>query len=291
MTQLPSFGVVTHAVGHRPMPFAECLARIADAGGEHVMLLTAPNGSAVRPGVPAENQFPNLLESDPDTLVRVLRAHGLGLGSVRPAVEIDVHSDETANASLERAAPYAAFTRRAGCDALCLPPPARQGGPVEHDAAVQRLARLMDQLATTYAITVSVDVHTGSVTETLDDCRTLIANLEVPGSGVLLNLGHLTTGGQPGWEMIEQYPERIPVIGWKDHSLAPDRPYPVYSVEFGTGATPLARYIAACKVTGIATRHFVNVMHAPEGEEVAVLARSLRYLKTLWQATAAEAVA
>ena len=293
MSDVPSLGVVSHAVGHQPMPLERCLACIAEAGGEHVMLLAAPDGPAIRPGVIAEGQFPNLLDSDPEYLAAIVHRQGLRLGSIRPSVPLDLSSDEAAERSFRRALPYAAFARRAGCDHLCLPPPFRadvdtNGG---HATAVARLARLMDMLAEAEGRVISVDVHSSCVVETVDDCRALLGRLRSGRSGVVLNLGHLTTNGQPGWELIREWPERVPIVAWKDHSLAPNRPYHVYSVELGTGDTPLARYVAACKAAALPAQHVVNVMHAPAGQEVVVLKRSLDHLRQLWATTPAEAAA
>jgi sugar phosphate isomerase/epimerase len=106
--------------------------------------------------------------------------------------------------------------------------------------------------------------------------------------GVLLNIGHLTTLGQEGWRLIEEMPERLPVVAWKDHSVQSDRPFPVYSIELGTGDSPFGDYVAALKRTpggGAGHTHIINVEHAPAGQEIPALKRSLTYLQTLWRQT------
>ena len=103
--------------------------------------------------------------------------------------------------------------------------------------------------------------------------------------GVLLNIGHLTTGGQEGWRLIEEFPERLPIIAWKDHSLHPDRPRPVWSIELGTGDSPFGEYVRALRRLGPAAEclcHVINVEHEPAERRVAALARSLRYMQRLW---------
>jgi sugar phosphate isomerase/epimerase len=294
---VPSFGVVTHAVGHDPMPFATCLQRIAAAGGEHILLLTRPNGPVIRAGEPAAAQFPNVVDSDPDELKRVVAAAGLRISSLLPGVPNAVSSDSAVEETRRALDPYLARAVQLGCTALCISAPrVAAPGLALHDkqADLRRLARLMDSLADGAGgrLTIAVDVHFHSLVETVDDCRYLVEAQAEQRAGLLLNVGHLTTAGQEGWTLVEQYPDRIHVVGWKDHSLAEDRPSPVYSIELGTGDTPFERYIRAFKsravqASGAGRVHLVNVEHPPTGEEVPTLTRSIAYIKRLWAATPA----
>lgn len=285
----PSFGVVTHAVGHEPMPFIECLDKIAAAGGEHILLLASPRGPAVRAGEAAASHYPDVLGSDPEALRETVAAAGLRVGAVLPMVGTDVSSDAAAAACRAAYAPYADRAQQVGCHTLCIssaPLPANDVPFAEKKDGLRRLAGVMDALvagSSDPALTVSVDVHYRTLVETLDDCRFLVEAMREPRAGLLLNIGHLTTANQDGWRLIEEYPDRIHTAGWKDHSLAADRPVPVYSVELGTGDTPLARYVAAFKASGNGqTVHFVNVEHPPRGDEVPTLRRSLQHLHSLW---------
>jgi len=271
------------------MPFPDCLQRIAEAGGEHILLLTSPAGPAIRRGQPApESQFPDVLASEPEEVRRLASAVGLRISSLLAGRRATVDSDAAVADALAALVPYRDAARQLGCAALCLSSP----GVAAPDLPVQakrtelvRLARLMDALAAGAEgqLTVSVDVHYHSLVETVADCEVLVAAMYEPNAGLLLNIGHLTTAGQEGWRLLETAPERIHVVGWKDHSLAADRPHPVYSVELGTGDGPLRRYVRACRRLQRTTIHLVNVEHPPHGDEVPTLRRSLAYLRGLWQ--------
>lgn len=287
---VPSLGVVTHAVGHQPMPFQRCLQQIAAAGGEHILLLTSPAGPVIRADQPAAAaQFPNVLASDPDELRRVVADAGLRVSSLLAGRRAAVESEAAADESLAALSPYRDWALRLGCPALCLSAPPASGGAKR--AELRRLAHLMDALAAggQGRLTVSVDVHVSSLVESVDDCRVLVEDMAEPRAGLLLNIGHLTTAGQEGWRLVEEYPQRIHVVGWKDHSLAADRPVPVYSVELGTGDTPLERYVRAFLQTKATPVHLVNVEHPPQGDEVPTLRRSVDYLRQVWRRLAGAA--
>ena len=287
----PSLGVVTHAVGHAPLPFRECLGRIAGAGGEHILLLTSPKGPAIRPGgPPPATQFPHILDSDPDEVNRLARAAGLRVSCLYAGGLTRVESDAALAGSRAALEPYRDQALALGCAGLVLSAQAAEAPGLPLDAkrdSLRRLARLLDALAAggQGRLSVSVDVHYRSVVESLDDCRFLAGEVTEPGAGLLLNIGHLTTCRQEGWRLVEEVPQRIPVVGWKDHSLAQGRPADVYSVELGTGDSPFERYIHAFKAPGAADPervHLVNVEHPPAGEEVPALRRSLAWLRRRW---------
>src|SRR5262245_7843098 len=96
---VPSFGVVTHAVGHEDMPFGVCLQKCAATTAEHILLLADPAAPPVCPGVEATSHYPNILDSDPAELNRVMAAAGLGIGGLLPFVANDVSSDGAAEAT------------------------------------------------------------------------------------------------------------------------------------------------------------------------------------------------
>ena len=98
-----------------------------------------------------------------------------------------------------------------------------------------------------------------------------------------MNIGHLTTVQAYGWVLVGEYPDRIPVIGWKDHSLAQDRPMPMWSIELGTGHSPFELYIKRFKQHPEERVHLVNCENVPDEERVDVLRRSLEYLRSLWE--------
>ncbi|MCX7597904.1 MAG: TIM barrel protein, partial [Armatimonadetes bacterium] len=168
---------------------------------------------------------------------------------------------------------------------------AAPGLPVEvKKEGLDRLARVMDTVAGEAAdvpVYVAADVHYHGIAESVADCEYLIARLECPNAGPLLNIGHLTTCRQPGWELAQRYPERIRIVGWKDHVLGqPDMP--VYSVELGTGDAPLGQYVAVLRPQQVERRHVIAFEHVPTAERKAALARSLRYMEQLWQGEPAQ---
>jgi len=102
-------------------------------------------------------------------------------------------------------------------------------------------------------------------------------------AGLLMNIGHLTTAEAYGWLLIEEYPDRIPCVGWKDHSLTPDRPKPMYSIELGTGHSPFGLYIREFRKHPAERIHVINCEHVPDPERPAVLQRSFDHLTRLWE--------
>lgn len=289
----PSFGIVTHAVGHSPMPFETCLQLCKTAGAEHVLLLSSPDAPPVAPGVEATSHYPNALASDPAMLRNLVQSHGLGIGGLLPFVRPFVASDEEAAASLEAFGPWVAAAAAIGTSNLVTsspPPPGENATFAEKQSSLIRLAALMDSLVDLSGdprFAISVDIHKGALVETVEDAEFLISQTKRPGSGLLLNIGHLTTCGQPGWKLVEEHGDKVFAVGWKDHSLAPDRPNPVYSIELGTGESPFEKYIHAFKqIDASHVTHFVNVEHPPLGEEVPVLQRSYAYIRALWDTVA-----
>ena len=98
-----------------------------------------------------------------------------------------------------------------------------------------------------------------------------------------MNIGHLTTAEAYGWLLIDEYPDRIPCVGWKDHSLAADRPKPMYSLELGTGHSPFELYVERFKRHPADRIHVVNCEHVADEARPAALKRSLEHLRDLWE--------
>jgi sugar phosphate isomerase/epimerase len=287
---VPSFGIVTHAVGHEPMPFETCLWLCKESTAEHILLLSNPEAPPVRPGTEVTSHYPNALESDPDALRGMVASAGLGIGGVLPFVRPQAGTDEEAETSLASLAPWVDAAARIGTRNLVLsspPPPGPDTQHAEKREWLSRMATLMDGLVEASSdprFTVTVDIHRGALVETVADAQYLVGQAKQERAGLLLNIGHLTTCGQEGWRLVEENGDRIFTVGWKDHSLAEDRPNPVYSIELGTGDSPFERYIRAFKqIDASHVTHFVNVEHPPRGEEVPVLQRSYAYIRRLWE--------
>jgi len=98
-------------------------------------------------------------------------------------------------------------------------------------------------------------------------------------AGLCLNTGHMTTAGQPGWELLETIPERVFIIGWKDHLTGPDLEKPAMSVELGTGHTDFARYMSALAGDTTERMNLINVEDATIPEKEDALRASLQYLE------------
>ena len=94
----------------------------------------------------------------------------------------------------------------------------------------------------------------------------------------------MTSAEGYGWLLVDEYPDRIPVVGWKDHSLAKDRPRPMWSIELGTGHSPFELYIKAFKRNPGDRVHLINCENVPDEERIAVLQRSRKYLTKFWDA-------
>ncbi|MGE3797045.1 MAG: sugar phosphate isomerase/epimerase family protein [Thermomicrobiales bacterium] len=287
---VPSFGIVTHAVGHPPMPFETALKLIQETTAEHILLLSSPDAPPVKPGVEASSHYPNALESDAELLKSTVANHGLQIGGLLPFVRPLAGSDQEANESIDSLTPWVAAAARIGTSNLVLsspPPPGPESSFEDKQPLLSRTAGILDALVAVSndpLFTVTVDIHRGALVETVADAQYLVGQTRKAGSGLLLNIGHLTTCRQDGWRLVEENGDKIFTVGWKDHSLAEDRPNPVYSVELGTADSPFEKYVHAFKqIDSSRVTHFVNVEHPPLGEEVPVLQRSYAYMRNLWQ--------
>jgi sugar phosphate isomerase/epimerase len=283
------FGTVTHAVGHH-LSFEETLATIKSVGFDSVLLLTSRDAAPVGADGTCPNAFPNVLESDPEHVLRATRNAGIEVGALHFSGKIDLESDEGVLASTAAMNEYAAYAVAIGCKNLTHPVPScgRTRVATEEKATeIKRLASCMSAVASAFEdreLQVSVDTHHRSWVEGLEDCRLLLDSITSPNAGILLNIGHMASAESYGWLLVDEYPDRIPVVGWKDHSLAPDRPKPMWSIELGTGHTPFELYIKAFKAHPADRVNLINCENVPDEERVDVLKRSLAYMEELWDA-------
>ena len=282
------FGAVTHAVGH-DLPFEKTLSIIKDLGFDTVLLLTQRSGATVSADGACEKPFPDLLASDPAHVRKALANAGLEAASVHFSGTMDLSSDEAADAAIEEMKQYAELNLAIGCPRLTHPVPkcGRTRAATEEKAAeIRRFAHCMNAVADAYAdqgLRVACDVHYQAWVEGLEDCRLLLDSMPNPNAGILLNIGHMTTCQSYGWLLVDEYPDRIPVVGWKDHSLAPDRPKPMWSIELGTAHSPFELYAKRFKANPAERVHLVNCENVADDERVAALGRSLAYMRELWE--------
>lgn len=282
-----TFGTVTHAVGHH-LSFEETLDTIKGIGFDSILLLTNRSSDPVGPDGTCRNAFPNVLDSDPEHVRKAVRNAGLEIGALHFSGKIDVEEDAGIDPTVAALKAYAACALALGCKNLTHPVPScgRSRVPVEEKTPqIRRLAACMNAVAEAFygqGLCVAVDIHYRGWVEGLEDCRLLLDAMPCERAGLLLNIGHMTTAEGYGWLLADAYPDRIPAVGWKDHSLAPDRPNPMYSIELGTGDSPFELYVKAFKRNPAERVHFINCEHAPDDQRVAVLRRSLMYMTDLW---------
>lgn len=285
-------GVVTMALGHKGYSFEAGLARFREIGFETVFLIGRSGAQPVSPGGTSPDIMPDVLASDPEHVLKALRNAGLELGAAYfagPAGWMDLESDQGAKTTAANLKEYAQGAVRLGAKCLghSVTSCGRSKMPTEEKAdRIKRLAACMSEAAASCAdrgLKIGVDVHHKAWVEGLDDCRLLLNSMTSPNAGLLMNIGHLTTAEAYGWLLIGEYPDRIPCVGWKDHSLAPDRPKPMWSIELGKGHSPFDLYVRAFKKHPAERVHVVNCENVPDEERPAILKRSLDHLKKIWE--------
>lgn len=248
-------GTSTHAIagfGAPSKPFRQALEEMAECGFQHFLLLGAGRGPCVDASGDAPMSLVDILGSDRRALLRAVAAHGLRISCLYPGIALDFSAEgwrKTTDALLEfREAAWElgchVMVHSAGVAAQARMPFA------EKKEAIEWVARAMDTVASDtpgQVFRMAVDVHYHGIIETVADCRHLLSCCTKRNAGICLNMGHMTTLGEPGWTLLEGFPERMHVLAWKDHLLGPDLPRPVVSVELGTGRTPFERYTEVCR--------------------------------------------
>ena len=283
------FGVVTHAVGHH-MSFEKTLAAIKELGFDFILLLTSRGTEHVSAEGTSESPFPNVLDSDPEHVRKAMRNAGLEIGALHFSGDIDIDSDEGIEPTIAGLKEYAAYALALGCKYLTHPVSScgRSKMPTAEKATeIKRLAVCINAVAETFmaeGLRIGVDIHYTAWVEGLDDCRLLLESMPCENAGIILNIGHMTTAEGYGWLLVDEYPNRVPVVGWKDHTLAKDRPHPMWSIELGTGNSPFELYIKAFKRNSARRVHLIHCENVPDDERIAVLQRSREYLTNLWEA-------
>ncbi len=283
------FGVVTHAVGHH-LSFEKTLAAIKTIGFDFILLLTSRAAEPVSPEGTSESAFPNVLNSDPEHVRKAVCNAGLEIGALHFSGDIDICNDAGIEPTIAALKEYADYALALECKYLTHPVPScgRSKIPTSEKATeIKRLATCMNTVAETFmdsGLQIGVDIHYTAWVEGVDDCRLLLDSMPCENAGIILNIGHMTTAEGYGWLLVDEYPNRIPVVGWKDHTLAKERPRPMWSIELGTGHSPFELYIKAFKRHPGARVHLINCENVPDEERLTVLQRSHQYLTTLWNA-------
>jgi len=285
------FSAIIHAMtfdGQDTLSLPEALTTLRECGFEGVMLMSVPGRPTLTPDSVPDACLLDLPRSDLDLVRRVaveagVEVVGLYSSGIDPTRE-DALEDSVA--SLRAACEVA---RELGCRHIGHPG-GRAPSPglaVEAKLAhIKRLARIVDAVATEFEeMLFAVDAHYHGTVETVTDCERYVEELTTPRAGILLNTGQMTTCDQPGWELLERRPERVPVIGWKDHRPDPDGSRPFLSVQLGTGETPLGRYVEAARGQDVDRVHVINVEHVPMEDKAAALRASLEHVQALRDGT------
>jgi len=283
------FSAIIHAMtaaGQDTLPLPTACATLYDCGFRGVMLMSIPGGKVLTAGSIPDACLLDLAHSDLDEVRRIVSESGLEIVGLYCS-GINPSSPEGFDASVANLRDGARVALELGCHHL-----GHSGGAAPEAAMaveeklplIERLAAIVDTVAGEFdEMLFAVDAHYHGVIESLADCEAYIAALDSPRAGVLLNTGHMTTCGQPGWGLIERHPERVPVIGWKDHRPDPEGKRAFLSVELGRGETRLDCYIESARGQYMDRVHVINVESVPMEEKAPALAASLQYLMRLRQ--------
>lgn len=269
------------------MAFPQALRALADCGFESVMLLSRPGGPVLTRGETPQACLLDLARSDLDLIEASARSVGLAIvgiyvGGVNP-------TDPAALADSTRSLrDICDVALRLGCCHI-----GHSGGRAEAPGMtvadksehIRRLAAIADAAASEFAqMRFGVDVHYHGVVESVADCEHYLERLSCDNAGILLNTGHMTTCGEPGWELAASHPDRTPIIGWKDHLVGPGLAKPVVSVQLGTGDAPLERYVATIKPQAVERLHLINAEDVPADRRTEALRASREHMEGLWAA-------
>ena len=271
--------------GNDVVPFVTALNDIRDMGFAGVMMLWIDGGPVLKSGTEATGSFLDLAQCDLKLVRQAFDDAGIEPGLIWTPV--DLSDDAAADKSLDRVRRLRDMALELRCNFIAHSAglaPAPGMATDKKRESLDRLARVMNAVASETAdapVYVAADVHYHGIAESVSDCEYLISIMDCPNAGPLLNIGHMTTCHQPGWQLPQRHPERVRMVGWKDHLLGkPDAP--VFSVELGTGESPFEKYVPVFKADGVERRHCIAFENVPTIERKEALRRSLRYLEGLW---------
>ncbi len=269
--------------------FFEALQAIKDCGFDRVMLLSRQGqGPVLTRGHTPDGCLLNLVESDLDLVEGQLMRAGVAprivfAAGMTPAETAAADDDRTWLRSICRA------TEQLGCHHVGHSVGrAEQPGMDTDDKCeqIQCLASLVGDIAAEFPqLQFGADVHYQGTLESVEDCELYLQELTAQNAGILLNMGHLSTCAQPGWELAQKYPDRTPICAWKDHTDDPEGKRPFVSVQLGTGDTPLEKYVEAIKPQLSDRAHVIAVEGLPPDERAPALKKSREYLEDIWDRT------
>ena len=288
------FGTSVHALtdwSAEVKPFRAVLGEAASLGFDGIMLMHLPGQAALTADNDPQGAMIDLEVSDRRLVRQAVADAGLEVWALYQGL-MKVADKEEAAGTVRGLTRLAEMGTELGTDIL-LPNAGVAPRPLmpaaEKDALIRRLADVVARVldAAPPAVKIAPDIHYGGVIETVADCERLFELVPDPRAGITLNIGHMTTLREEGWRLLEDHPERVHAMAWKDHLLQPppDHPHAVYSVELGTGDSPFERYARLIPADGGPHRHLVTFEHVPLAEKAPALGRSLHYLRALWERT------
>ncbi|MEN6641385.1 MAG: sugar phosphate isomerase/epimerase [Armatimonadia bacterium] len=285
------FSTSVHALTEWSQPvksFREVLREAAGLGYGGIMLMHLPGQEGLTADTDPHSAMIDMEQSDLSAVQAAVREAGLQIaclyqGLMRVADE--AQAQQTA-AALSRLVDLAV---ELGTD-IVLPNAGAMPAPLmdccDKEADLQRLVEVVRQVLETAPadIKIAPDIHYQGVLETVADCCRYFELIPDQRAGITLNIGHMTTLRQEGWKLLENYPERVHVVAWKDHLLQPppEHKHAVYSVELGTGDSPFERYVEVIPENGGQYTHMITLEHVPLEQKPAALGRSLKYMQELF---------
>lgn len=251
-------------LGDDHRPFRESLQMCRDSGYDEISLLHLAGGPVVRPGIDPDSSFIDVFRSDWNELRARLAAAGLRCRHVH-AGRLDVTSDESTATSAAQLAGLAALAHNFGAEVMTFGVGPRRDPPVGGDERTAYLDRVATAFSTVdrelagLPITLGIDIHFRAPVETVADASYVIEHSGQRRVGLCLNVGHLRSADQDGWELIRRYPDAVHVVAYKDHTESGA----VHSVRLGAGDTPLVKYLAALHELEIEPFQVVSIEHEP----------------------------
>lgn len=282
-------GTSTHAIagfGKPSKPFRQAVAEMAECGFAHFLLLTSENGPAVDATGDAPEALINIRESDLGAVMKTVSSHGLRISCIYPGCPLDFTPAGMAR-TIENLKAYREIAWHLGCHVMGHGRAAAKQPrtPLEEKKEqIRALAEVMDAVSSDTPgeiFKLAVDIHYGAVVETVADAEYLFSCVKKKASGLCLNMGHMTTLGETGWNLLARFPDRIHVLAWKDHRTGANLPKPVVSCELGTGSTPFSKYAETYRKTPGKALHLITFEDVPFEEKKGALKRSCEYLTGL----------
>lgn len=269
-------------LGDDRRPFLDSLRMAAAAGYREISLLSSPDGPVFRSGSTPPASFIDVFNSDWVALKAALEQQSLHCLHIH-AGGLDVANDGAAATSAATLSERAIACHNFGAEVVSfgIGPQLPIGLPWEEKvgyldravASFQSIAARIDGLP----IRMGVDIHFRAPVETVRDAEYVLEQSGQSQVGLCVNTGHLTTSGEPGWELVERFPEAVALVAYKDHVLGSG----VHSLRLGAADTPLEKYVAAVQDADREIYQVVSIEHEPWDEKQLAAQESREYLESL----------